>query len=598
MFPSGLLPIANHLWQSTLFAVAAGLLTLLLRDNRAHTRYCLWLAASAKFLVPVSLLVTAGGQFGRHTAFAPAHSGISLGIPLMLEQVNEPFGAQVSVRTEPASHAPRSARLLVPILVALWASGFGILAVSWWLRWWRLRAALRTALPVHLAGPAAAVGVPVLSSASFFEPGVFGVFRPVLLLPDGIATELDAEELQAILAHELCHVRRRDNLATMMHMVVEAMFWFHPLVWWLGARLMEERERACDEEVLRSGSEPEAYAEGILKICERYVRSPLECAAGVTGANLMKRIEAIMANRPTLKLSFARKAGLAIAGVLAVAIPVILGITNAPLLRAQADPNLRFDVVSVRRVDIDSVEGRSRVFSPTGGIGTSDPTHYMWHGAWLMNLMTQAFGVRADQISGAAYLKIQTERYDIVANIPEGATKEQFNVMLGNLLRDRFHLQFHMDSKIVPVYALRVGKNGPKFKETVATGSAEGAKAGAPDADGFPVLTPNFHGIVGHPIPGEVFWTGQDVPITNLAGLLEDRARRPVVDETGLTAHYDFKIHFENIRRPGADAGVPSDPAPSVFAAVEEQLGLKLESSTHSFPQLVIDLIDREPTEN
>jgi beta-lactamase regulating signal transducer with metallopeptidase domain len=104
----------------------------------------------------------------------------------------------------------------------------------------------------------------VLSSASFFEPGVFGVFRPVLLLPDGIATELDAEELQAILAHELCHVRRRDNLATMMHMVVEAMFWFHPLVWWLGARLMEERERACDEEVLRSGSEPEAYAEGIL----------------------------------------------------------------------------------------------------------------------------------------------------------------------------------------------------------------------------------------------------------------------------------------------------------------------------------------------
>ncbi len=103
---------------------------------------------------------------------------------------------------------------------------------------------------------------------------------------------------------------------------------------------MEERERACDEEVVRMGSAPEAYAEGILKVCELYLQSPLKCVAGVTGANLKKRIEAIMNNRSTLALNFAKKAGLAIAGVIAVAIPVILGVTNAPLLRAQADPNL------------------------------------------------------------------------------------------------------------------------------------------------------------------------------------------------------------------------------------------------------------------
>jgi hypothetical protein len=172
----------------------------------------------------------------------------------------------------------------------------------------------------------------MLSSASFIAPGVFGVIRPVLLLPDGIANELAAAEFKAILAHELCHVRRRDNLVTMMHMVVEAVFWFHPLVWWLGGRLIDERERACDEEVMRSGSEPEVYAEGILKICELYLQSPLKCMAGVTGSNLTKRIEAIMNNPPALELSFAKKAWLAIAGVLAVAIPVILGVTEAPLL--------------------------------------------------------------------------------------------------------------------------------------------------------------------------------------------------------------------------------------------------------------------------
>jgi bla regulator protein BlaR1 len=591
---SQLLPLANHLWQSTLFAVAAGLLTLLLRNNRAHARYCLWLAASAKFLIPFSLLVFVGSQFARHTPIAPAHSGVPLVIA-QVEQVNEPFGAEVSPRTMPTPHPSRSASFLLPIVLALWAAGFGVLAFSWWRQWRRMNAAFRRASPVPLA-----IRIPVRSSPSFIEPGVFGVFRPVLLLPDGIAAELAPAELQAVLAHELCHVRRRDNLATAMHMVVETVFWFHPLVWWLGARLMEERERACDEEVLRSGSQPEAYAEGILKICELYLQSPLKCAAGVTGANLKKRIEGIMNNRSTLNLSFLKKAGLAIAGALAIAIPVILGVTNAPLLRAQSDPNLRFEVASVRRVEIPANDRGVPVFPPTGGIGTSDPTRYTWHGAWLMNLMTQAFGVRADQITGAAWLKVQYERYDIVANIPEGATKEQFDVMLGNLLRDRFHLRFHMDSKILPVYALRVSKNGPKFKETArraddATTPRGGI--GAPDAQGCPTLPPNYQGMVGWPSPGEICWAGQDVLIAKLAGLIEQPAGRPVIDETGLAGHYDFKIRFENVRRP-ADSGVASDPGPSIFSAVEQQLGLKLESSTHPFPQLIIDSIDRDPTEN
>ena len=91
---------------------------------------------------------------------------------------------------------------------------------------------------------------------------------------------------KANVTHELRHVCRRDNLAAVVHMLVEAIFWFYPLVWWLGSRLVDERERACDEEVLLLGSAPQSYAEGILKICEFYLESPVVCAAGVTGSNL------------------------------------------------------------------------------------------------------------------------------------------------------------------------------------------------------------------------------------------------------------------------------------------------------------------------
>ena len=296
MIASQLQPLANHLWQSTLFAVVAGLLTLALSDNRPQARYLLWLVASVKFLVPFSLLVMVGSLFERHHVMATAPSRV----PLIIEQISEPFVSRGSPTTVPASQP--SVIPFVPILWAIWTIGFVILVVSWWKRWQQIRAALSAASPLHLP-----IGVEAMSSPAFMEPGVFGVRRPILLLPDGITGHLTPGQLEAILNHELCHIRRRDNLAAALHMVVEALFWFHPLVWWVGARLMDERERACDEEVLQMGSEPEAYAGGILKICELYLdKSSLPCVAGVTRLNLRKRIEEIMANRIGANLSYGK----------------------------------------------------------------------------------------------------------------------------------------------------------------------------------------------------------------------------------------------------------------------------------------------------
>src|SRR5262249_61038660 len=128
------------------------------------------------------------------------------------------------------------------------------------------------------------------SAPGLLEPGVVGSWRPVLLVPAGTADRLTPSQLDAVIAHELCHVRRRDNLTAAIHMIVEAIFWFHPAVWWIGARLVDERERACDEAVLNQGARPQDYALGIVNICKLYANTPLACVAGVTGLNSSNRL--------------------------------------------------------------------------------------------------------------------------------------------------------------------------------------------------------------------------------------------------------------------------------------------------------------------
>src|SRR5262249_53598467 len=162
-------------------------------------------------------------------------------------------------------------------LLSIWIAGF-VASIAWWsIRWIHIRRAMRLATPLPLVMP-----IKVMSGPQRLEPGVFGIFKPVLLLPDGIAERLSRAHMESVIAHELCHVRRRDNLAAAIHMFVESLFWFHPLVWFIKARLMDEQERACDEDVLRNGGDPHIYVESILKICEFYLTTPLPCVSGIT----------------------------------------------------------------------------------------------------------------------------------------------------------------------------------------------------------------------------------------------------------------------------------------------------------------------------
>jgi bla regulator protein BlaR1 len=231
--------LGDHLWLSTVVALLAALLTLALRKNHARARYWLWLAASLKFLVPFSWFVA----LGNHLAWRSPAATTTTALYYTVEEISRPFTQSVTAPGKWALPSANQTHLLPAVLIAIWLGGFLAVLCGWCVRWRRISAEVHRATPLVQGRefdallrmqPDAGITRPVelRLSQSTLEPGIFGIVRPVLLWPEGISQQLDDSQLQAVIAHELWHVRRRDNLAAVFHMLVEAIFWFHPLVWW------------------------------------------------------------------------------------------------------------------------------------------------------------------------------------------------------------------------------------------------------------------------------------------------------------------------------------------------------------------------------
>ena len=310
--------LLDHLWQSSLFTGGIALLTLFLRKNGAAVRFWLWFAASLKFLVPFAVLTALGDYLSRQ--FPASLPPTLLAIRPAAEKLSAPAKLLV------APHADGIA--VAPLLVGLWLLGLAAILGLRLLRWLRLRAMVAAAQDVPAPSP---LPVQIKTSRSLLEPGLVGIVKPVVLLPSGLMARLSQAERDSILAHEISHFRRRDNITAAIHMTVEALFWFHPLVWLIGARLIIERERACDETVLAHGHDPEVYAGGILKVCKFCIQSPLACASGVSGADLKNRVRQIMSAESAMDLGAFQRLLLAGATVLALALPVMGGFRDTPL---------------------------------------------------------------------------------------------------------------------------------------------------------------------------------------------------------------------------------------------------------------------------
>ena len=580
--------LGNHLWQSTLFCGLVALLMRTLQGNRAAVRHGLWLAASLKFLVPFSLLVAIAGHVEWRNPPAAVRPPL-----LVVDQISRPF----------VTHAPASLPVSTPaapdrlrgVLFAVWLCGFASQCLAWWRRWRQIRAAVRWALPLPLRLPIRAI-----STRSRLEPGVFGIFRPVLVLPEGIGEYLTTDQLESIVAHELCHVRRHDNLAAAFHMVVEAIFWFHPAVWWIGERMAEERERACDEEVLRAGRDPEDYADGILKVCKLYLRPPLVCMSGVAGPNLKKRIEAIMTDRVVSNLDFGKKVLLAGAGLAALSIPLFIGALSAPPVRAQSQPgqHLAFEVASVKANNSADRNWERWEYLPDGGL-TAENTVLYGYIATAYNLPFQSVRLSG----GPAW--IRSERYDIQAKaqkgtIPPGLSpvsrKARTNLMLQSLLADRFHLKIRRETREVPVYALLVARNGLKLKKA-ATEEKDCSTEGNTDG----VACHELNGGQGRGLHG------QAVTMTDIVDFVSNWTDRPFVDKTDLPGLYAIDtVGWVPLRNrpappPGTDPTAEdiayADPITPTLFTVFDRVGLKIEQQKASIEMFVIESVER-PTGN
>jgi GWxTD domain-containing protein len=345
--------LANHLWQSTVFMIAVGVMTLLFRRNSAFIRYRLWLIASVKFLIPLSVLVGIGTLVGESVEWSPAHRIEQSQISFAFQWVGQPFVASPAMPPTFQSGPPLTAGAipLAAMLTTLWVIGAAAVLVIWSVKWIRTARMVGKAKPFDV--PQTTAQLRIRTSTSRMEPGVFGIFRPVLILPADVARNLKESQLESIIAHEMIHVRGRDNLAAVLHTVVQAVFWFHPLVWWLGSKLVDEREQACDEAVLQLGFDRIEYAEGILHVCKSYLKAPA-CMAGVSGSNLRKRIEVIMENRGTHNLTAGKKLLLAIAGA-----AVLIGPVFAGMMSAEEPP-----IATIREMQLPVIESTTSAALP------------------------------------------------------------------------------------------------------------------------------------------------------------------------------------------------------------------------------------------
>ncbi|HEY1756592.1 MAG TPA: M56 family metallopeptidase [Bryobacteraceae bacterium] len=673
------LAVGNHLWQSTVFAAVAWLLVQILRRNSARVRYSIWMLASLKFLLPFSLLIALGSNLSwpakRHVAAmnVPVIEFMGSFGPGLFQR--EPLGtaAETSV-PRPASSQP-----LAGVELAIWLVGVAAVAASWLLRVRRVRRILSTARQLENGREIESLertkslrgftrNVRCATTESVIEPGIQGVFRPILVLPSGVSERLETGQLDAIIDHELSHIQRHDNLSALLHMAVEAIFWFHPLVWWIGARLVDERERACDEEVLRNGSDPKVYASAILKVCEFYIASPVECVAGVSGGNLKRRIEEIMKGCAVQRLNRRKKLLLTAAGMLAVALPMVVGILNAPFLGAQSQPVSaptdrgdaaapikssagtrilaqqsgdpqparnaasqpaapKWEVVSIRpATDCSPPAGEaagkgggganpgiSRLNPSPGRLNVCTTLANLIQGAYVALRTGEAnpHPLSASIEGGPSWVK--SALYQITAKAEETPSLGMMRgPMMQALLEDRFKLKIHRETREVPVYALTVAKGGPKlerFKEgpCVPTRREDGSvvrrvpletgqrfcKDPVPERNGSSVT---LHAEAMSLYEFALVWLGLD---------------RPVLDETGIAGLFDIRLEFapdETTPQLLPKAGPSDEPAggPSVFTAIQEQLGLKLEPTkalNHGAPfegpgdVLIIDHVER-PSEN
>lgn len=422
--------LIDHLWQSTLFCAAVWSITLALRANGAAVRHALWMLASVKFLVPFSALYTVGAAAGLPT---PVESQPAF----LLETV----AATVPV-ISPSTGLEAAPGLPVTtvILFAIWIAGAAFVA-SRWFAGWRLAETL-----IRAARPAPGTPPDVWITDADIEPSVARVFHPVVLLPAALLRRLDRAQLTAVLAHEYEHISRDDVLKDHVHRLVVTLFWFFPPVWWIGRRLVDERERACDEGVLARGYDAGDYAAGILAVCRHCRSQPrlerhAHAASGALSGDLTQRVRHILHAAPPVAVGVLKAMALAIGTMVAATVPLFAGALDGDAhrrsLAAIHSEQLGDAVVYV---EVAASDAPRDIDVRAGEIVIQNYS--------LRDLVALTYDVNRHQVMGGG-VWLDSPRYDFRVEVPGGVSDPQdfdpvaLRGVVNRLLTSRFDLLIH-----------------------------------------------------------------------------------------------------------------------------------------------------------
>jgi uncharacterized protein (TIGR03435 family) len=588
----------------------------LARDTRASLRHLL-LVAGFGVLLALPIAIT----------FAPSVRVEVTPVPLFEDYLSE----AVSLDNQaPIALTPLQSSVSNPadwwnvttpeLMTALWLGGvvlFGTPLVVGTLQVRRLR---RTGLPWRAGqrlvdsltqGTGIRRPVDVLLHESIAAPATCGIGRHAVLFPIDADTWQDEDTLRAAV-HEVEHVRRCDCLVNVVVRAICAVYWFHPLVWIAWRRLALEAERACDDAVLRRAA-ADAYAEQLVTLAGRLsasARHPLLAMAN--RSDLVERVKAVLDRRQArgragaaASVTIAIAAGALIAtlsplhavnsssGVIERAEPLSVDQRVAgPAAQAPQQPLPAFEVASIRRNTVGFAPDVSRV---EGG-------RYTASNMTLAQLVRDAY--RMPVAGGPEWIndppgppRSGEIRFDVIATLPPGTAPDRVPLMLRTLLAERFNLVVHTETQAQPAYALVHARDdrrpGPELTPSTQQCQSE-IEAGPLRApvrrvteDGKPVCSM---------MVGPAAIRGGGLTMKFLANALRGPAGRIVVDRTGLEGPFDFSVTWAAQGRGGARPPA-SDDRPSIFVAVQEQLGLKLEPSVEPVEVLVIDQVSM-PTEN
>jgi len=255
----------------------------------------------------------------------------------------------------------------------------------------------------------------------------------------------------------------------------------------------------------------------------------------------------------------------------------------------------QFEVASIK-ASAPPGGGRMR-FGSRGGPGTKDPGLYTCENCDTAWLIRESFDLKDFQLSGPDWM--QSSRFMVTAKIPEGTSKEKFRLMMQNLLVERFKLAYHREKKEMQTYELVVAKGGPKMKESESPLDPDERPARITerktDAEGFPVLPPGRAPMMMMLMGGRATARHTAETMEEFAVSLSYDLHKPVTDATGLKGKYDFTLHWIS---EGAGPSTGDDTGPTLFRALPEQLGLRLEAKKGMVEILVVDHVEKVPTEN